>query len=55
MRILNSFISKADQPSLFNALISTANLKPLLRSLIPFAVSDPASPKARLPFAVVEE
>lgn len=55
MRLLGSFFSQVKEPSLLGTLVSTANLKPLLRSLVPFAVSDPASPKARLPFALIEE
>jgi protease-4 len=55
MRLLGSFFSQVKGPSLFGTLVSTANLKPLLRSLVPFAASDPASPKARLPFALIEE
>jgi protease-4 len=55
MRMLGSFVSMVREPSLFETLVSTANLKPLLRSLVPFAASDPGSPMARLPFAVIEE
>jgi hypothetical protein len=55
MRMLGSFGSRVSEPNLFASLVSTTNLKPLLRSLVPFAVSDPGSPKARLPFAVIEE
>ncbi len=55
MRLLSSVLSRVREPSLLDALVSTANLKPLIRSLVPFAAADPGSPKARLPFAVIEE
>jgi protease-4 len=45
---------KGDDPSPLEVLFSRAELSRLLKAAIPFASVDPATPQARLPYAIVE-
>jgi protease-4 len=45
----------ADDPSPLEALFTAAEMKQLLGAALPFASADAGAPRARLPFAVIEE
>jgi protease-4 len=54
-RLLSSASAMVRQPDPFSAIFESSGFVRIARSLAPFAVVDPLAPRARLPFAMVEE
>ncbi len=55
MRLISSFRSMVSEPSPWEQMFSVMGMKRVLKSVVPFATADAGAPRARLPFAVVEE
>jgi protease IV len=55
VRLLKSMTASVREQSPLEILFSGTGLRRMLRAVVPFAISDPASPQARLPFGIISE